>query len=72
MAGRLMVSIEGTTLDAVTRSRLTHPNIGGVILFARNYTSPEQLLALTREIKSLKSPVLLIMLLMLKYIKKWR
>tara|TARA_Y100001934_G_scaffold109953_1_gene134690 strand:+ start:686 stop:1690 length:1005 start_codon:yes stop_codon:yes gene_type:complete len=60
MAGPLMVSIEGTTLDAVTRSRLAHPNIGGVILFARNYTSPEQLLALTREIKSLKSPVLMV------------
>ena len=60
MAGPLMVSIEGTTLDPVTRSRLAHPNIGGVILFARNYTSPEQLLALTREIKSLKNPVLLV------------
>ena len=60
MAGPLMVSIEGTTLDAVTRSRLAHPNIGGVILFARNYTSPEQLLSLTREIKALKSPVLLV------------
>ena len=60
MAGPLMVSIEGTTLDAVTRSRLAHPNIGGVILFARNYSSPEQLLALTREIKSLKSPALLV------------
>ncbi len=55
-----MVSIEGTTLDAATRSRLVHPKIGGVILFARNYTSPGQLSELTREIKELKDPPLLI------------
>jgi len=55
-----MVSIEGTILDAATRSRLVHPNIGGVILFARNYTSPGQLADLTREIKDLKDPPLLI------------
>ena len=59
MPGPLMVSIEGTTLDAATRSRLAHPNIGGVILFARNYTSPGQLADLTREIKALKDPPLL-------------
>ena len=60
MTGPLMVSIEGTALDGATRSRLAHPNIGGVILFARNYTSPEQLFALTGEIRRLKTPELLI------------
>ena len=60
MIGPLMVSIEGTALSESTRSRLAHPSIGGVILFARNYHSPEQLRALTSEIRALKSPELLI------------
>ena len=60
MIGPLMVSIEGTALSESTRSRLAHPNIGGVILFARNHHSPEQLRALTSEIRALKSPELLI------------
>ena len=60
MTGPLMVSIEGTALNESTRARLAHPSIGGVILFARNYHSPEQLRALTGEIRALKSPELLI------------
>ena len=60
MTGPLMVSIEGTALNESTRSRLVHPSIGGVILFARNYHSQEQLRALTGEIRALKSPELLI------------
>ena len=60
MTGALMVSIEGTALNESTRSRLVHPSIGGVILFARNYHSPAQLRALTGEIRALKSPELLI------------
>ena len=60
MIGPLMVSIEGTALNESTRARLVHPSIGGVILYARNYHSPEQLRALTGEIRALKSPELLI------------
>ena len=60
MIGPLMVSIEGTALSESTQSRLAHPSIGGVILFARNYHSQEQLRALTSEIRALKSPELLI------------
>ena len=60
MTGPLMVSIEGTALNESTRARLVHSSIGGVILFARNYHSPEQLRTLTGEIRALKSPELLI------------
>ena len=55
-----MISIEGQTLDPLTRERLSHPAVGGVILFARNYVSPTQLADLTRDIRSAKSSPLLI------------
>ncbi len=55
-----MVGIRGTRLEAEERELLLHPQIGGVILFARNYDSPEQLAALTREIHALRTPALLI------------
>jgi beta-N-acetylhexosaminidase len=58
--GSLMISIEGQTLDPLTRERLSHPAVGGVILFARNYVSPTQLADLTRDIRSAKSSPLLI------------
>ena len=42
------------------RRRLAHPLAGGVILFARNYASPEQLARLTAEIHALRDPPLII------------
>src|SRR4051812_11993709 len=42
------------------QTRLRHPAAGGVILFARNYQNPEQLLALTDEIEKLREPALLL------------
>lgn len=58
--GPLMLGIVGTALTAADRVRLTHPLAGGVILFARNFESPAQLLELTTEIRALRSPSLLI------------
>ena len=55
-----MISIEGTTLDPVTRERLRHPDIGGVILFSRNYENPQQLTALCADIRALRTPPLLL------------
>lgn len=39
---------------------LAHPAAGGVILFSRNFESPQQLSALTAEIHALRTPRLLI------------
>jgi beta-N-acetylhexosaminidase len=58
--GPLMLDIEGFTLSNADRRRLTHPLTGGIILFTRNYESPEQLTRLTAEIHALRSPSLLI------------
>lgn len=58
--GPVMLDIEGTALTAEDRELLRHPNVGGVILFARNYESPEQLRRLTAEIHGLRHPELVI------------
>lgn len=58
--GPLMVDIESTQLTQADITRLKHPLIGGVILFARNFESSKQLIELTTEIRSLRNPHLLI------------
>ncbi len=58
--GYLMVDIAGTTLTEEDRAVLQHPLVGGVILFSRNYESPEQITVLTQELHALRQPPLLI------------
>ena len=58
--GPLMADIEGYELTPEDRELLHHPAIGGVILFARNYGSAEQLAALVAEIHQLRDPHLLV------------
>jgi beta-N-acetylhexosaminidase len=53
-----MIDIAGKALSDLDRERLTHPLVGGVILFTRNYASPEQLTALCAEIHALRTPAL--------------
>lgn len=60
LLGPLMLDVAGTRLDDADRCRLSHPLVGGVILFSRNYESPEQIAELTREIHALRHPPLLI------------
>ena len=56
--GAAVIDVVGTTLTDEDRERLRHPATGGVILFSRNYESPEQLSALTAEIDKLREPAL--------------
>ena len=58
--GPLMLDVEGLVLNDADRRRLSHPLVGGVILFSRNYESPEQVAELCREIHALRHPPLLI------------
>lgn len=52
--GLVMLDIEGQRLNAVERDRLRHPLTGGVILFSRNYESPEQVKSLIDDIHALR------------------
>lgn len=58
--GPVMLDVEGLALAAEDRERLRHPLTGGVILFSRNYESPEQIAALVAEIHALRDPHLLV------------
>lgn len=58
--GAVMLGVDGVTLSAEERDILRHPQVGGVILFARNYQHPAQVSALTKAIHALRKPRLLI------------
>lgn len=58
--GPVVLDVAGAELTPDDRRRLLHPLTGGVILFSRNYATPEQLLRLTAEIHALRSPALII------------
>ncbi len=55
----LIIDVSGTTLTPADRRRLAHPLVGGVIHFARNWQSREQLCALNAAIKSIRPDVLI-------------
>jgi len=56
--GPVVIDIAGTALSELDRQRLCHPLVGGIILFARNYQSREQLRSLCAEIHDLRAPAL--------------
>ena len=55
----LIIDVAGHTLTDDDRRRLSHPLVGGVIHFARNWKDREQLAALNAEIKALRSDLLI-------------
>jgi len=59
--GSLIMDLQGKTLSSEDRDILNHPLVGGVILFAVNYESREQLTYLCNQIRSARKTPLLIM-----------
>jgi len=58
--GPVMLDVTGLELTPEERERLRHPLAGGVILFSRNYQSPQQLKALVDDIHVQRNPPLLV------------
>ncbi len=58
--GPVMVDLKGIRLEPDEKEMLKHPLVGGVILFSRNYESPEQIAELVENIHNVKSPQLLV------------
>ena len=58
--GPVMVDVAGLSLTKAEKRRLRHPLVGGVILFARNFESREQLTQLTAAIHAARAEPLLI------------
>jgi len=57
--GPLMLDIDGLSTTAQDRKLLAHPQVGGLILFSRNYQSPTQLAALIAEIRALRPDMII-------------
>jgi beta-N-acetylhexosaminidase len=58
--GPVMLDVAGLELAPDEHELLSHPLVGGVILFARNYAAPEQLRNLTGAIRGVRTPALLV------------
>src|SRR6187549_4066119 len=55
-----MVDVAGLELTPEDRDVLRHPLVGSVILFTRNYASPEQLRKLVADIHAVRNPSLIV------------
>jgi len=55
-----MLDLQGTEVTAAEKELLGHPATGGVILFSRNFESPEQIQQITSQIHEIRKPALLI------------
>lgn len=57
--GPVMCDLEGLALTSAERDLLQHPQVGGIILFARNYASPQQVRDLTAAMRAIRPDLLI-------------
>ena len=57
--GRLMISIDGTTLSSSDKDLIRNRHVGGIILFTRNFHSQPQIEELCSEIKNIKKNIII-------------
>ena len=58
-AGPLILDVQGLQLTSAEADILKRSPVGGVILFARNYSDPEQLISLTQAIRKVRPELLI-------------
>lgn len=58
--GNVLFDVPGLSLSALDRERLLHPACAGVVLFAENFATRQQLVQLVAQIKELREPPLLV------------
>ncbi len=59
MYGRIMIDVEGTSLSQQDKELISNGNVGGIILFSKNFNSFEQISDLVNEIHVIKENILL-------------
>ncbi len=57
--GRVILDLSTTIIQKSEVARLQHPECAGVIIFARNYETPEQLQELVTSIRSIRNELLI-------------
>lgn len=58
-AGQIFMGLRGPELSPEERELLRHPQIGGVVLFARNYIDPDQIAHLASEIHTARDALVI-------------
>ena len=57
--GRLMTSLEGTSLTHENKKLILNKHVGGIILFSKNFESQKQIQSLCSDIKSIKQNIII-------------
>lgn len=57
--GALIIDLAGPELSHAEYNFLAHPHVAGVVLFTRNYRTPEQLSGLCRELRAARDGLLI-------------
>jgi beta-N-acetylhexosaminidase len=55
----LMIDVSGLELTQKDKERISHPSVGGLILFSRNFESKEQVKRLIKSIRNIKENILI-------------